>query len=242
MRTHQKMRTALVSIAMLALAACQTTGDPPPNLQRSADGVVSLVLIEPEIEVGLITAGGVFESRADWTTSVTTNVLAALKTEGDKRKLDLTAINLSDLQLDEQQKVEAARKIHRRVALAKAFHELGPAYNLPTKGKRYVALIGKQDIAPVRNLTEHRYAAMLSIRDSYTSGGRAAAIFAAALLFGANVQGGQTQGYLSLVDLETSRIIWQTAVPIQSELRTKDGAKKMINIILDKMQGKANLS
>ena len=88
------MRTALVSIAMLALAACQTTGDPPPNLQRSADGVASLVLIEPEIEAGLITAGGVFESRADWTTSVTTNVLAALKTEGDKRKLDLTAINL----------------------------------------------------------------------------------------------------------------------------------------------------
>jgi len=228
-----------VFCAVLLVAACQKTGDPPPTLVRSADGIASVAMVEPAIEAGVLTVGGVFEPRADWTDKVYKNVLAAFAEEGERRGLNLTPVEIDGLPLEDQQAFERVRKIHRRVALAKALHSSHPNFALPTKGKRYHASLGRDAAAPLGKLTDRRYAAMLSIRDSYTSGGRAAAIFLAAAIFGAAVEGGTTAGYFSLVDVKTGEIVWQSVLPRHSELRTPEGALVMAKAVLDDMQGKS---
>ena len=225
-------KRALVAFAMLALAACQTTGDPPPTLERGANGVTEIAMVEPSVELGVLTAGGVFETRADWTEKGLKAITEAFESEGKKRNLDIKTLDANGLSLEDQRAVEAARKIHRRVSAAKSYHQLVP---LPTAGKTYRARMGKSTVAPLTKLTDGRYVAMLSVRDSYATGGRAAVMFAAAVLFGAPVQGGQTTGYLSLIDLNTGNITWQTNLPRHSELRTPEGARAMVNAVLDSM-------
>ena len=77
------------------------------------------------------------------------------------------------------------------------------------------------------------YALFVYIRDSYTSGGLAVAIFLAAAIFGVGLQGGTQVGFASLVDLDSGDIVWFNRLfRGTGDLRERIPAEETVSILL----------
>src|ERR671921_773499 len=68
----------LLSAASLAVAACVQTRQVADVEFEPPQGDYSLIVMRPDVTVGLLTAGGLVEPRADWTEKARANLLKAL--------------------------------------------------------------------------------------------------------------------------------------------------------------------
>lgn len=170
-------------------------------------GSERILLVEPDVELGEVTAGGAIEPRADWTLAARRNLEQALR-----QRLQDTGDELLVYQppLDEPERLrryDQLIKLHTAVGRSILVHGYIPRYRLPTKGDRLDWTLGPG----VRDLAEGfdaHYALFVTMRDSYTSYGRAAVMALAVVLFGQVPYGGVQQGFASLVDLRTGQVVW----------------------------------
>jgi len=220
----------LVSAVLIACGGCVTTsqrGDrcatPPPS--------TNVLLIEPDIILFELTAGGLEEPRADWTEIAKVNVA---------RKLDEILQKSSDKLIPHQPPVKAPDRMHTHEQILKLHEVVGqtvlihkyiPIYNLPTKEGCFDWGLG-ECVNSLKEDTGADYALFIYLRDSYTSPGRAALMVAAAL-FGVGIPGGVQLGFASLVDLQTGQIVWFNRLmsPV-GDLRTPEAAEKAIQELL----------
>ena len=220
----------LVSTVLIACGGCVTTsqrGDrcaiPPPS--------TNVLLIEPDIILFELTAGGLEEPRADWTETAKVNVA---------RKLDEILQKSGDKLIPDQPPVKAPERMHTHEQILKLHEVVGqtvlihkyiPIYDLPTKQGCFDWGLG-ECVNSLKEDTGADYALFIYLRDSYTSPGRAALMVAAAL-FGVGIPGGVQLGFASLVDLQTGQIVWfNRLVSPVGDLRTPEAAEKAIQELL----------
>ena len=193
-----------------------------------------VAIMPTDIELFVLSAGGVPEPKADWTESAAKHFKTALLKA--KHWQDLTPLEVSEAQADELAEING---LHAAVAGAIAMHHFGqypqPALPLPTKDGKLDWSMGEA-VRQVKQLTGADYAVFSWVRDSYASNERAAAMVAITILtLGRAVpQGGAQIGYASLVDLNTGQVLWFNRLARNSgDLREAAPAAETLDILLN---------
>ncbi len=187
----------------------------------------TLLVVPPDLELFSISAGGVTEPRADWTSAAQRHFREALHA---RRKAFGTRFKeLTARELDEFAELSA---LHGAVAdTVFQHHVVGGAWRLPTKPGGLEWSMGEA-VAPLREKTGADYALFISIRDSYASAERKAAMVAMAFL-GVGLAGGSQVGYASLVDLRDGRLVWFNALRrATGDLREPGSAEETLDALL----------
>jgi hypothetical protein len=221
-------KTLAAAVALIVLACA---GPAQAQSRNLAPGFASLptgakVAIMPtDIELFVISAGGVMEPKADWTEAAAKHFKDALVQK--KQALGLAAVELSAKQADEAEEINS---LHGAIARSIAMHHFG-ALKLPTKDGQLDWSMG-ESVQPIKQATGADYALFSFVRDSYASAERKAMMVGLALL-GIGIGLGMQTGYASLVDLNTGRVVWFNQLLRGSgDLRDAENAAETIEALL----------
>lgn len=196
---------------------------PPPS--------TNVLMVEPDIILFELTAGGLEEPRADWTEGAKTNVKESLSSFFHEKGDRLIPDRFLEETPDHMRIYSQVLKLHEGVGQTILIHKYMPIYNLPTKEGRFDWKLGKS-VKTLKERTGADYALFVYLRDSYTSPGRTALIVGAAIL-GIGIQGGMQLGFASLVDLNTGQIVWFNRLfSSVGDLRTPEAARAAIQQLL----------
>jgi hypothetical protein len=204
-----------------------------PGFERIAPGA-KVLIVPPDIELFTLSAGGVLEPRADWTTDANRYFREAMLAR--KKSLGVPVIEADDKQVDD---VAEFNSLHAAVASAIVLHHYGPRnMRLPTK-EGYMNWSMGPSVRTVKEKTGADYALFTWIRDSYATGGRVAtAVVLAALRV--SIPMGVQQGYASLVDLNTGQIVWFNQLRSgRGDMREADKAARTLEWLLGGFPAKA---
>lgn len=229
----------LVLLAGLALAACTSTrqmadvGFVPP------EGQYRLLVMRPDVSVGLLTAGGVVEPREDWTEQARAHLIDALvRQQAGRGGMVRVAATREEAGADPALVAELER-LHKAVGASIALHKyLGQS--LPTKKDRFDWTLGQQAVA-FGQASGYDYALFLHAEDSFASSGRVAlqAVSFLGCMVGvcALPSGGRQSAYSSLVDLKTGQVVWFNVLTSSTgDLRTPEGADALVRNLLGRMK------
>lgn len=187
----------------------------------------TLVILPVDVELFSLSAGGVAEPRADWTTAAVNHMGAALGKQTGKLGL---AVNL----LNEKAADEFGEQISLHAAVARSIalhHSVGGVWALPTKAGVLDWSFGDA-MQPLQQRVGARYGLFVWVRDSYASAERKAAMVALAIL-GVGLTGGSQVGYASLVDLDSGRVLWFNRLARSTgDLREAGAAAETIQALL----------
>ncbi|HEX6637282.1 MAG TPA: hypothetical protein VF033_06475 [Steroidobacteraceae bacterium] len=234
---HQRIFS--IGILMLACSACTST-----QHQASADftapqGDYRIIVMRPDIAVSVLTAGGTLEPREDWTNQARQEVLNAIrKQELMKGGIAKVALTREDAGAAPELVLEMER-LHEVVGQSIQLHKYLPYAALPTKKNKFDWTLG--DLAVQYGASSgYDYALFLFARDSFASSGRAG--LQALGFIGCMVAvcvipaGGIQQGFASLVDLKTGRVVWfNYLISEVGDIRTAEGAETMVRKLLSSM-------
>jgi hypothetical protein len=229
MKLSSGIRLLAAAVAFHAAPALAQSKNLAPGFDTLPSGA-KVAIMPTDIELFSITAGGIAEPKADWTEAASRHFRAAL--DARKQKLGLATVSLSEKDADALAEVNA---LHGAVSRAISLHHFG-ILALPTKDGKLDWSLGEAARA-VKNATGADYALFSWVRDSYTSGERAAAIIVMAILTRGNAVGGggMQTGYASLVDLNSGRILWfNRLIRGTGDLREADRAAETVDALLDK--------
>ena len=228
-----------VVAAALTLCACTTTRQVADVGFRPPEGNYRLIVMQPDISVGVLTAGGAVEPHEAWTNQARENVLKALeKQQADRGGATKVAATREEAGGDPAT-VADLYWLHNAVGNSIKLHKyMGLA--LPTKKDRFDWTLGEKAVSFGAS-TQYDYALFLHAQDSFSSGGRVALQAAGMLtcLIGVCVMpaGGQQIAFASLVDLKTGRVVWFNVLASSvGDIRSPEGAEKMVVSLLDKMK------
>jgi hypothetical protein len=230
--SYRAMVLLLALAVLIAFGGCVTPSSQRGDYCATPPASTNVLLIEPDIILFELTAGGLEEPRADWTEAAKANVgkklAQSLQKTGDKLIPHQLPVN-APAKMNTQEQI---LKLHEVVGQTVLIHKYIPYYELPTKQGCFDWGLG-ECVKSLKQETGADYALFVYLRDSYTSPGRAAFMVAAALLFGVVPQGGMQLGFASLVDLQTGQIVWfNRLVSPVGDLRTPEAAEKAIQELL----------
>jgi hypothetical protein len=197
------MRHWLVLAALALLTACASsqpktftgTFAPPPDGSR-------VLVMTPDVQLGLLTAAGLTEPREDWSQSGRDNLARAIA--GQISRSGHTTSSLDPATAMEGRAGQIIR-LHDAVGNSILAVNYGGA-NLPTRRDNFEWTLG-QGVQELATSYEADYALFITARGSYASSGRVAAMVGLAVL-GVGVPLGGQQAFASLVDLRTGNVIW----------------------------------
>ena len=221
---------ACALLAALALGACAHTD---AKMAQGAVGQINwsgnvkrVVLMDPNVQLSELEAGGSLTPRADWTDTAKGFIASDIRNALASRNVELVeAGTLTDPHLAQ------LAKLHDAVGNAIIVH-LYYGVKLPTKGSALDYTLGP-GVADLRNKYGADYALFTYVADSYTTAGRAFLMILGAAA-GIGIQGGQQVGFCSLVDLRTGNIVWFNRLVSQSgDLRTAKPAQDTVNNLLE---------
>lgn len=238
-------RTMSVGLAALVLliSACTTTQQLASTDFRPPEGNYRVIVMQPDISVGILTAGGTVEPREDWTKLAHENVLNALAEQQASRGAQVKIAATREDAGGNPEAVADLVWLHQAVGSSIRLHKYA-MFPLPTKKNRMDWTLG-QTAVEFGAQEQYDYALFLHARDSFASGGRAALQVAGVLtcFVGACMipTGGQQIAFASLVDLKTGQVVWFNFLYSDvGDIRTPEGARQMVTTLLDKMRpGKA---
>ncbi|EJL34757.1 hypothetical protein PMI01_01450 [Caulobacter sp. AP07] len=217
-------------VACLFMAACTTTStrlaDKSPTAARPATGA-RVLIVQPDIELSLLTVTGLSEPRADWSGQARDNIKQELKaaTIGKShtfRELDPAAV--------EEPRIAQLLRLHEAVGSSIQGFNYG-LYKLPTK-KSFDWTLGS-GAQTLGQTYDADYALFTFSRGAFSSGGRKAAMVGAALL-GVSIPTAHQTAFVSLVDLKTGKVVWYNfaVAGTDSDMRDPEGAKTFAKALL----------
>jgi hypothetical protein len=243
----------LLSAGAVALGGCVQTKQVADLEFAPPQGDYSLIVMRPDVQVGLLTAGGLVEPRADWTEQARANLLRALAQQqsgrGGKTRILETREGFPGISADAVADLE---RLHNAVGSSIALHKYMGA-TLPTKRRQGLDWTLGEEAVKFGRATGMDYALFLHAQDSFASSGRAAlqVLGLAGCLVGfcAPVSGGGQSAYASLVDLRTGEVVWFNVLQTSSQLpgiqfgdiRTPEGAAEMVERLLGRMKAGRNV-
>jgi hypothetical protein len=184
----------------------------------------SVVIVEPDLELSEVLAGGANEPRREWSLAARrlypAAVHARLQAAGVRALPDYDVPD----DLDPDSRLGQVLRLNQAVSVsALAYTTVGNG--LATKrGKQLDWTLGP-GVSALREATGADYALFTYLRDSYTSSGRKALRVAALVLFGGDIGGGRQVGVTTLVDLRTGQVVWFNYLARQTgDLRDAAGA------------------
>lgn len=222
-----------VTIISLAVAGCVATTPFYTSEKLERGGAPPrVVLMPPDVQLSELTAGGLLEPKAEWTAKAEKHITAAIRELMQEREARLVVYDPASGGSDKDARTQLI-KLHGAVGMSILVHKYLSPQQLPTKEGKFDWSLGPQ-ARLLGDEYDADYALFIFIRDSYTSGGRAFAIFAAAL-FGVGLPGGVQTGFASLVDLKTGQVEWFNFLRRgEGDLRTQEAARKSIDALLKK--------
>ncbi len=219
---------------VLWLAGCTTTRHVADTGFKPPRGNYKLMVMQPDISVGVLTAGGAFEFREDWTHQATQNVVKALSKQQYGRGGQTKVAKTREETGADATLVADLVWLHTAVGQAVRLHKFG-FVPLPTKQNRFDWTLGDTAVKFGAE-TRYDYALFLHATDSFSSGGRVALQIVGALA-GVSATGGSQTAFASLVDLKTGQVVWfNTLFSGVGDIRTPAGAEKMVAELLESMQ------
>jgi hypothetical protein len=234
-----KAYVALVFTGVVWFSGCTTTRQMSDREYQAPSSNYRLIVIEPDIEVSVLTAGGLLEPREDWTAEARSHVRSALQEEQGTRGGQTTVATSGESAPGNPAVLIELSRLHAAVGNTIKLHKYS-GVSLPTKKTRFDWTLG--ELAVNYGVTSsYDYALFVHGRDSFSSGGRVAlqaVSFLGCLVAVCVVPGGGAQvAFASLVDLKTGQIVWFNVLTSEvGDIRTERGAKAMIDRLLATMQ------
>lgn len=238
----------LVAASAVALAGCVQTKQVADIQFEPPQGDYNLIVMRPNVSVGLVTTGGLVEPRQDWTEQGRANILAALKAQqagrGGQTRILETRAGVAGMS---EEAVADLERLHNAVGGSIALHKY-QGLRLPTKRRQGLDYTLGQDAVAFGRATGMDYALFLNAQDSFASTGRTAlqVLGLAGCLIGfcAPSGGGGQNAYASLVDLKTGEVVWFNVLQTSSQLpgvgfgdiRKPEGAAQMVERLLGRMK------
>jgi hypothetical protein len=193
----------------------------------------SVVIVEPNIELSEVLAGGVQEPRKEWSEAA-----RRLYPEEVHRRLQASGIaqrpdyDIPD-DLPPDTRLGQILRLNEAVSVSILAYT-SPGNQLATKkGKRLDWTLGP-GVEELRKATGADYALFTYMRDSYTSAGRKALRIVGLLLLGGDIGGGRQVGVTTLVDLRTGQVVWFNFLAKQTgDLRDAAGAQQTAKNMLE---------
>lgn len=241
--------SGLALAASLTLGACVQTRQYADLQFTPPKGDYKLLVLRPDVSVGLLTTGGMVEPRADWTEQARSNIIAALRAQQAARGGKLTVIeHRSELAGVPEQELADVERLNFVVDESIVEHKYLGDY-LPTKRRSGLDWTLGQDAVTLGRKSGYDYALFLHAEDEVASKGRIAlgVLGLAGCIVGfcaPNVGGAEQLDYASLVDLRTGDVVWFNVVDAASQvpgikfgdLRTPEGAAQMVERLLGRMK------
>ena len=236
------IRASAALALLIALAACTSTNNRrADNLKADAKigAGKTVVILEADVELSELLAGGVEEPRVAWTKAAEANINDAIEQDLKGRAVKLVprkqTLAASDrTQLDQLKQLEL---LTQTVGFSIVRYQLSPYYSLPTKKAGFEWTVGP-NVAVMKTAYGADYAMVTLVRDSYASSGRKAiAVLGvlAAVATGVNVgvSTGQRFGYTLLLDLSTGKVVWANFMASETgDLRNAEDAEKVVRSML----------
>ena len=217
-----------IASACLLLAACTTTNSrvavnggakPAPGAQ--------IVMLQPDVQLAVLTAAGIQEPRADWSQEAQANLVREFETQLKGR-----ALGLKTIATEAAMEGRSGQLLRLNVAVGQSISAFSYGTKLPSKpgGFEWTLGEGAQVIAQEQGAD---YALFINARGTYASGGRVATAIGLALL-GVAVPLGQQQVLASLVDLKTGQVVWFNVASTgqSADMRKPEGAASLVGPLL----------
>lgn len=218
----------MLAFAPAALSAKAIVKD---GFTLPADRPVRIAVFRPDVEVGLLSVGGVPETNADWTADARKFMAAALSKSQKTQRHTVVMVGEPGPALTA---VHAEyRALFRAVSGAVMTHKLFPGNRLSTKKDRFDWTMGPgvQALGPLTGNAD--YALFFYTYDQYGSDARKAAQIMGLLLGGGFMPAGVHIGYAGLADMKTGDIVWfNTDLAMGGDVRTELGAQKRVEQLL----------
>lgn len=219
---------AIAVAATLMLGACATNNTKSTTNTFVAKEAAKTLVVKPDVELKVLMASGLQETRADWSMQGTDNLAAALEAELKSRGADIAIMDPSAGMTDKQ--IQIIKLNDAVVTTSLRYDYFGGG--LPTKKDKFDRTIGPGASA-LNGGTGSDYALMVRARGSFSSGGKIAMNIAMAAL-GGPIQTGNTQLFATLVDLETGDIVWSNMAMAAAgaDMRTPNGAESIVKSLM----------
>jgi hypothetical protein len=222
----------VAALGALTLAGCATqTHQQITQLNRVEAKQPRILLMPLNVELSEMSAAGMLEPKADWTTAANKFMAAALRDENAKRNIHMLEFDEDKAPADKRDDLLQLTKLHGAVGQSIMMHQYIQQLALPTKEGKFEWSLGPGTRA-LKDVYGADYALFVYVRDSYASAGRAAVIVLGALL-GVGIQGGAQVGFASLVDLDTGNVVWFNRLARPSgDLRTEPAAQETVQTLI----------
>ena len=233
------IRASTALVLLIALAACTSTNNRrADNLKADAKigAGKTVVILEADVELSELLAGGVEEPRVAWTKAAEANINAAIEQDLKGRAVKLVP-RKQTLAASDRAQLKQLELLTQTVGFSIVRYQLSPYYSLPTKKAGFEWAVGP-NVALMKTAYGADYAMVTLVRDSYASSGRKAfAVLGvlAAVATGVNVgvSTGQRFGYTLLLDLSTGKVVWANFMASETgDLRNTEDAKKVVRSML----------
>jgi len=190
----------------------------------------------PDVELYELTAGGGLEPKADWTQEAGKHVLTGLVEELRAKQLSLVPYEPQPKGSKEEHDAVQLVKLHGATCKSILVHHYMEQSRLPAKKGKFDWSMGN-GVRRLRGDKKADYVLFLFMRDSYSSGGRAALVAVTSIfspVTGSRASGGEQLGFASLVDLESGDVVWCNLLYRQAgDLRTAEKARTAVQYLLD---------
>jgi len=184
----------------------------------------SVVMIEPDIELSEVLAGGVQEPRQAWSETARRLYPQAIKAKINNGRVKQLPDFIIPKDLDSGSRLGQVIRLNYAVSVS-ILISTAPGGQLATKKSKQLDWSFGPGVEEIRKQTGADYALFTYVRDSYTSGGQAALRVIGLLLLGGDIGGGQQVGVTTLVDLRTGQVVWFNFLAKQTgDLRDEQGA------------------
>jgi hypothetical protein len=216
------MKKLMIIAALLCLGACTTTA-----VKTAAPGSIptptansKVLLVEPDVQLSLLTAAGIQEPRQDWSKQGHDNLSSGIRStlQGKAHRFQVL-----DPETAQDGRSGQLLRLHDAVGQTIMTFNYGGIV-LPNKHGAFDWTLGDGAQTLARTY-DADYALFVTGRGSYSSAGRKAMMIGAAMLGVAIPLGSQTV-FASLVDLHTGQVIWfnvALAGP-NADMRTAEGS------------------
>lgn len=219
---------SLLATITLFLSACQTAAVYTSDTLKRDDQTVRVLVMPMDVELSELGLGGT-TVRADWTEAATghlENSLAAYLAERNVEIVPFVPTSNPDIASKDTQLIKLFGVVGQNITL----HYY--AIPLPNKKEKFDWSMGPTTVK-LADRYDADYALFISIRDSYASAERAAAI-AVAAVFGIGIPGGIQTGSAALVDLRTGEFSWFNRLARGTgDIRTAEPAKETMAVLME---------
>ena len=221
--------SAVLMSAILTLAGCVHTNSQKTTLSiASPPPSATVLLMEPDVELSLLTTGGAAEPRADWTEAAKTNMIDDIRSELTGRGAKVVVFDTKT-----EPTPHVMQLVHLHEVVGTTILGNATLAKLPNKEKVFDWSLGP-GVKEIADTYHADYAMFIFARGRYASTGRVAVAIVASLLHVAVPLGGQV-AFASLVDLHTGNVVWfgTAATGEADDMSGAGGAKAVAGGLLE---------